>query len=667
MRDVSGLSRALPGRVLTREADLLAYAYDGSLQRERPEAVVLARDAAQVQAAVRWCLDNRVPYLARGAGTNLAGSCVPLRGGVVISTAAMNRVLTVDTRERTALVEPGVVNLKLQERLGPRGLFYAPDPASYRVCTLGGNVGENAGGPRCLKYGVTTNHVRALEAVMPDGSLERFSREDAGPELLSLLVGSEGTLGTVTKILVDLMPVPEGILTLLAAFPSIEAAMACVGAIISSGTMPRVLEAMDRLTVESIEAFAPAGYPRAEAVLLIELEGPAGEPASRRELDKVSGLCRAHGVTEFRSAKDSAERDRLWEGRRAAYAALARLAPNVMVEDGVVPRSRLAEAAVRARAAAAAHGARMGLLFHAGDGNLHPNMIFDERDAEQTGRVQRAGREILRACVELGGSLSGEHGIGLEKRKAMTWLFPEETLGLFSRIKRSIDPEGLANPDKVIPLPGERMEEGLLRPPRPFSDPARSLIDAVRERAARGRPFAVFGSRSKVPAEVLAAEGPEALTTRPLSSILRLEREDLVVSVECGIRMSDLKAKLEPEGFYVPLPLAVGTLGGMLAVRPWPGARDAILGMRVLLADGSTAELGGSVVKNVAGYDVPRLLLGSWGSLAVMLDVTLKLSRVRPEVPNSVAGALPPAFGAWQRRLKEAFDPKGLLNPWVGS
>lgn len=667
MRDVSGLSRALPGRVLTREADLLTYAYDGSLERERPEAVVLARDASEVQRAVRWCLENKVPYLARGAGTNLCGGCVPLRGGVVISTAAMDRILTVDTRDRVASVEPGVVNLKLQDRLEPQGLFYAPDPASYRVCTIGGNVGENAGGPRCLKYGVTTNHIRALEAVMPDGSLERFSLEDGGPELMSLLVGSEGTLGTVTKVWVGLTPVPAGIVTALAAFPSIEASMACVGAVIASGTLPRVLEAMDRFTVESIEAYVPAGYPSAEAVLLIELEGEAGSPSLRRELDKVEGLCREHGAIEFRLAKDARERDRLWEGRRAAYAALARLAPNVLVEDGVVPRSRLAQAAVLAREAAAANGARVGLLFHAGDGNLHPNMIFDERDAEQTGRIRRAGRQILRACVELGGSLSGEHGIGLEKRKAMTWLFPEETLSLFSRIKRSLDPEGLANPDKVIPLPGERMEEGLRRPPRPFSEPARALIDAVRERAAQGRPYAAFGSRTKIPPDVPAAAGPEAFTTRPLSSILRFEREDLTLTVECGIRMSDLKAKLEPEGFYVPLPLAVGTLGGLLAARPWPGIRDCILGMRILLADGSTAELGGSVVKNVAGYDVPRLLLGSWGSLALMLDVTLKLSRVRPDVPNLIESAPSPRMGAWQRRLKEAFDPKGLLNSWVGS
>ncbi|MFA6030881.1 MAG: FAD-linked oxidase C-terminal domain-containing protein [Elusimicrobiota bacterium] len=662
MRDCSSLKKLLPGRAFDGEADLLTYSYDAALERARPDAVVLAESVEDVRAAVRWCSENRVPYVARGAGTNLSGGCAPLRGGVVVSTARLKRIVSVDTREGSVVVEPGVVNLDLQKRLEACGWFYAPDPASYKVCTLGGNLGENAGGPRCLKYGVTTNHLRALDVVMPDGALEHLDLKDPGLELASLLCGSEGTLGVITKAWLDITPMPTSIATLLVAFKSLEDAMACVAGTIAAGVLPRVMEAMDRLTVDSIEAYVPAGYPRAEAVLLIELEG-AGR-VLEAELEKVSELCRRHGATEMRTAKDEAERERLWEGRRSAYAALARLAPNVSVEDGVVPRSRLPEAARRTREICASYKAEAGLLFHAGDGNLHPNVIFDERDRAQTERVRRAGREVLRACVELGGSISGEHGIGAEKRAAMTWLFSPETLTLFRRVKEALDPEGLANPDKLLPLPGEVLE-GEPRPKaRPLSPAAQALVDAVRERVRAKRPFSVFGSRTRLPGEVAAVHKAGALTTRGLDAVLELERADFVAVVEAGIPVRELRRRLEAEGLYAPLPEDGGTLGGALMTKAHPPLRDALLGLRVLLADGSVCELGAKVVKNVAGYDVPRLLLGSWGTLAVVLEVTLKLSAIRPLGPAAAEAPRPPRMGSWHRRLKHGLDPHALLNPW---
>lgn len=662
MRDCSPLKKLLPGRAFDGEADLLTYSYDSALERARPDAVILAESAEDVRAAVRWCAENRVPCVGRGAGTNLSGGCAPLRGGVVVSTARMTRVVSVDTREACAVVEPGVVNLDLQKRLEACGWFYAPDPASYKVCTLGGNIGENAGGPRCLKYGVTTNHLRALDVVMPDGALEHLDLQDPGPELASLLCGSEGTLGLVTKAWVDIVPAPARIVTLLVAFKSLEEAMACVAAVIAAGVLPRVMEGMDRLTIDSIEAYVPAGYPRAEAVLLIELEGEGR--ALEAELEKVTELCRRGGAVELRAAKDEAERERLWEGRRSAYAALARLAPNVLVEDGVVPRSRLPEAARRTREIAAAHGIQAGLLFHAGDGNLHPNIIFDERDRAQTERVRRAGHEMLRACVELGGSISGEHGIGTEKRAAMSWLFSAETLTLFRRVKEALDPDGLANPDKMLPLPGESAEGAPLTAPRPLSPAAQALVDAVRERAREKRPFAVFGSRTRLPAEVAAAGKAGALTTRGLDAILELERADFVAVVEAGIPVRELRRRLEAEGLYAPLPEDGGTLGGALMTKAHPPLRDALLGMRVLLADGSVCDLGAKTVKSVAGYDVPRLLLGSWGTLAVVLEVALELTAVRPPAPAAGDAPRPPRMGTRHRRLKHGLDPHGLLNPW---
>jgi glycolate oxidase subunit GlcD len=659
---LAGLKSAVAAPLLTGSADLAAYAYDGAHERRTPDGVVLARCAEDVRRAVAWCAAAGVPYVARGAGTNLCGGAVALKGGVVIAMAGMNRILSLDTAARTAVVEPGVVNLHLQNAAAPLGLFYAPDPASYKVCTLGGNLGENAGGPRCFKYGTTTNHVRAVEAVMPDGTLERFSLSDAGPELVSLMVGSEGTLGIVTKAWLNLVRIPERVVTVLADFESLDAAMSCVAAIVAAGVAPRVLEAMDRLTVDSIEAYVPAGYPRAEAVLLIEVEGSG--PQVERDLEAVRRLTADHGSKGFRLAREAAERDRLWEGRRSAYAALARLAPNVSVEDGVVPRDRLPEAARRLTEIAADHGVVPYLLFHAGDGNLHPNTIYDERDAVQTERVRAAGRDILRLCVELGGSISGEHGIGSDKRAAMAWLFSAESLALFRRVKEAFDPHGLANPDKVIPLPGEAPPgPAAARPERPLSREAASLAERVREKAAAGQPLFVVGSGTKLPPGLKAEQG-EVLTTRPLRG-LRLDRPNLLVTAEAGVSPAELKAALEPAGLYVPLPLVPGTLGGLLATRPWEGIRDAVVAMRLLLSDGTVCEVGSPVVKSVAGYDIPRLLLGSWGTLAVVLDVTLKLSAARPDVPNDPPPARRAAMGPWHRRLKTAFDPKGLLNRWA--
>lgn len=661
MIDLKPLKRLVrEGSLLTQEADIAAYSYDAALDRGRPDAVILARSAREVAAVVGFCARSRLPFTARGAGTNLSGGCIPLRGGIILSLARMDKILEVDTTRRLAVVEPGVVNLKLQQELEKAGYFYAPDPASFKVSTIGGNIAENAGGPRCLKYGVTTNHVLALEAAMPDGSLQKFSRQDPGPDMVSLLVGAEGTLGVVTKAWVKILPAPENIVTFLAGFDSIEASVETVSAIMARGVLPRVLEAMDKTTVDSVEAYAHAGYPRSEAVLLIELDGPHREVSPDAEI--VTELCRRHGAVDFRQAESLEAREKLWEGRRGAYAAMARLAPNVMVEDGVVPRDKLPEIVKRIRQITARHGLTAGLLFHAGDGNIHPNVAYDERDAQQTQRVKRAGHEILRACVELGGSLSGEHGIGVDKRRAMAWLFTQQTLDLFRRIKKSLDPDDLANPDKLFPLAHEAdSAPGFIKPPAPALSPqAAHLVEKVKQGAAEGRKMAVCGALSRL------SSHPQDLmevSTTGLNRIIDWDRRNYTLTVEAGIAPRDLQMELARENFFVRLPDAGGTLGGLLATKAFLPILDDILGMRLLLADGSPVELGGKVVKNVAGYDVPRLLVGSWGTLGVILDVTLKLYS-RPPAPSTVGITTPFKPDPWQRKIKRAFDPNNLFNAW---
>ncbi|MBI5202938.1 MAG: FAD-binding protein [Elusimicrobia bacterium] len=650
--DAFELERALAGgKLLTSDADLHAYSYDGALERARPDAVVLARRTDEVRRAVEWCAERGVPFVARGAGTNLCGGAIPARGGVVLALAPLDHVLEIEDSGGRAVVEPGVVNLKLQKELEKIGRFYAPDPASFRVCTIGGNIAQNAGGPRCLKYGTTTNHVLGVEAVMPDGGVDRFFAEEPGPDLTGLLVGSEGTLGVVTRAWLKTLPAPKTIVTILAGFPTIAASIECVSDIVASGVVPRVLEAMDRMTVDSIEAYCRAGYPQAEAVLLIELDGAEAES----EAIRVDEIVRRHGAGEIRRATAFAERERLWEGRRGAYAAVARIAPNVLVEDGVVPRGQLPEAARRVRELAQRTGLTVPLLFHAGDGNLHPNIAYDERDPEQVKRVKAAGFEILQSCVELGGSLSGEHGIGADKRAAMAWLFTPETLALFRRVKAAFDPKGISNPDKLIPSEAETAP--VRAPKRELTAAAKKLV----ERARSGRSFRVAGSGSKAKAE----PGLETLSTAGLDSILELDRSNYTATVEAGVRLEELRARLAKDGFHLPFGRGAGTLGGAIACKSVEGLRDNLLGCRALLSNGAVVELGGKVVKNVAGYDLLKVLLGSWGAYAVLLDVTLRVLPRPPAWLEAKEHARTFSPGRWHRALKRAFDPDNRLNPSV--
>ncbi|MBI2386899.1 MAG: FAD-binding protein [Elusimicrobia bacterium] len=653
-------AQVAPGSLRCEPAELAVYSYDGALARARPDAVLIASSAADVRRAVAWCAENKVPFIARGAGTNLSGGCIPAKGGLVISLARLNRILSLDAARRVACVEPGVVNLDLQKEAEKVGLFYAPDPASFRVSTLGGNAAENAGGPRCLKYGVTTNHVLAVEAVMPNGEIARFSLDDDGPELLSLLIGAEGTLGVLVKLWLKLTPLPEDTRTVLAGFPSIDAAVACVSAIIAAGVLPRALEAMDRPTVESVEVGRSLGYPKDPAILLIELDGPAAVCA--REAAEVERLCAQSGATTVRAATDPVERERLWEGRRGAYAALARLAPNVLVEDGVVPRDKLPDIVRRIQEIAAEHKVKAYLLFHAGDGNIHPNIAYDERDAEETARVKAAGHEMLQACVELGGSLSGEHGIGLDKRDAMAWLFSNETLKLFHRVKDAVDPEHLANPDKIFPAAGKAAGgKSFIRPlSGALSEYAKLLVDKVRT-APAGASFRVRGASTRWKDET--PEGAVELLTTGLGRIADLDKRNYTLTVETGVSVHALQRELESQGVFVRLPKSGGTVGGLLATRPWAGLREDILGMRVLLSNGEVVELGGKVVKNVAGYDLARLLLGSWGTFGVILEATMKLHARPVEAPASPPPASPPKLSRWALRVRKAFDADGRLNP----
>ena len=440
--------------VITDPTELMVYESDALAQhRHRPDAVVLPRDTAQVQAVVRACYDHDVPIVPRGAGTGLSGGAAAVDGGVMVSLTRMNRVLSVDYENRIAVVEPGVQNLQLTAITKPRGWHYAPDPSSQAACTLGGNVAENAGGPHCLKYGVTSNHVLGLEVVLPDGDvIELGGVADAeGYDLLGLFIGSEGTLGIVTKVTLRLERVPPAVRTLLVDYDSLIAACESVTGIIADGIIPAALELMDRRTIATVEdSVLAAGYPRdAEAVLVIELDGL--EPSLDDQAGRITEICRKHGARTVRMALDETERAKLWAGRKAAFGAVGRLAPDVFVQDAVVPRSKLADVIARIHEICDREEVTVSNVFHAGDGNLHPNVPFDSRDSAQVERIERVMKQIMQVCVEAGGTISGEHGIGIDKRKYMDLVFTPETLDLMARVRNIWNPRGLLNPGKILP------------------------------------------------------------------------------------------------------------------------------------------------------------------------------------------------------------------------
>ena len=656
-----------PGNVRTDEAEILMYSYDAGMARARPEAVIIFNSTAEVAPVVTVLHREGIPFLPRLAGTNLSGGTIPLKGGAILNLARLKKIRQIDTAARFALVEPGVVNMDLQKALEPLGFFYAPDPASQKVSTIGGNIGENAGGPLCLKYGVTSDNVIRLEVVTPDGSVKTWSYRDAGPDLMSLMAGSEGTLGIVTSAWLKIIPLPRHIKTASAAFTSLEDAIAAVTAIISGGIVPRALEAMDRLSLEAAFSAGRSPFPSGtEAVLIIELDGPDAVRL-KKELASVESICASHSCADFKTAADEAERELLWAARKGAYPAMARLAPDVLVEDGVVPRPRLPEALREVREILSRYKLTAGLLFHAGDGNLHPNIVFDRRDLQEVKRVKKAGHEILKACIKLGGTISGEHGIGVEKRVAMNWLYGPSELEFFGRIKKAFDPKDLANPDKILPVAEDKPAGSAgLSDKASLSPEARGIIDELRLRASAGTRTAVTGLGTRLkPGQIM--EGASPLDLRALAGEPQIDRENLTARAEAGLPLEEFRRRLRGCGLDLELPELKGSVGGLIASKAFPGIRDVLLGLEIASADGTLMEFGGKTVKNVAGYDVVRLLCGSMGAYAVILAATFSLSARPRHESRAGESAHWDSFepDEYHRRLKAEFDPQNLLNPWI--
>ncbi|MEH7442875.1 FAD-linked oxidase C-terminal domain-containing protein [Bacillus sp. JJ1122] len=449
--------------ILYQKEDLLAYDCDGfTIHKHLPKVVVFPKNTAEVAAIVKYCHENDLPFLARGAGTGLSGGAIPLNSEVIISMVRMKKLLSVDFENRRAVVEPGFVNLKLTNSISDKGYYYAPDPSSQYCCTIGGNVAENAGGAHCLKYGVTTNHILGLEVVMPNGDIIEIGKNGVpdlpGYDLLGLLTGSEGTLGIVTKITVRILKNPEGKQTVLAYFDKVADGSKAVSDIISAGIVPAALEMMDKTAIEGVEAAAfPVGHPQdIEAVLLIEVDGIAA--GIDEQINQILEVCNNNNVREVKAAQSEQERARWWANRKTGFGAMGAISPDYLVQDGVIPRSRLPEVLKRINEISDEFGLRIANIFHAGDGNLHPLVLFDARKPGEIEKALEAGSLCLKVCADVGGTITGEHGVGIEKREEMRFVFTDEEILAQTEIRQVFNSKNLLNAGKLFPSPGRCAE-----------------------------------------------------------------------------------------------------------------------------------------------------------------------------------------------------------------
>jgi D-lactate dehydrogenase (cytochrome) len=631
-------------QVVTDPVELITYEIDAGLDQGTPDGLVFVQSTEDVVRVARWAAEANIPLIARGAGTGLSGGAVPERGGVIVEFSRMNRVLDFDPRGRSAVVEPGVVNLELDELAKAHGLYFPPDPASGRASTIGGNVAVNAGGPHCFKYGVTSNYVTGLEVVLAEGRIVHLGgRALDYPEydLCGLLTGSEGTLGIVTRVDVRLVRNPPGVKTMMAIFDSVEQAGAAVSAVIAAGLVPATMEMMDRKIVGIIEEYAHAGLPTdAAAVLIIEVDGYQASLDS--QIEEVARIVQGRGGRNLQIARSAEEREKIWYARKSAAGAISRLAPAYYLVDITVPRSRLAEALAEVNHICDDAGLRVGYVFHAGDGNLHPLILIpDPEDAEFVEKVHRAGHEIVKVGIGKDGSITGEHGVGIEKREYMALMYSGTELAAMWDVKQTFDPRGLMNPGKVFPT---QMPEVTL-PPAKGPTPDDTWAPVTAQEAARGlaalaaasRPVYIAGS-SAIRSQQSAVGGQRSivvLSTAALTGIKAYAPEDLYVTVAAGTPLAEVQSFLARDGMQVPLasPWPGSTIGGIVAANlnaplrmRYGSVRDLVLAMTVVLGDGRVIRAGRPVVKNVAGYDLPKVFVGSHGTLGLITDVTLKIT-----------------------------------------
>lgn len=683
-----------PKGVFHTNEEILVYEYDASFDRHAPDAVVIPQTTAQISQIAQVAARYNIPLVARGAGTGLSGGALPREGGILVVLTRMNKIKAVDYRNRRAVVDAGTVNLALVNKVAEKAFTYAPDPSSGKASTIGGNIGANAGGPHCLAYGVTANHVVDMKVVLANGDIITTGSPLAdwlGYDLTGVIVGSEGTLAVVTEATVKLMKNPEAVQTLLVIYNSIEDASESVTAILAEGILPTALEMMDGLVCRAVEAAVHAGYPEdAAGVLLIEVEGLAD--GMDNTMDRIAHICQQHHAAEIRRATTAAERAALWAGRKGALGSMGRIAPNYYLEDGVVPRHKVPAAMKVVAEMATKYDLPIGNFFHAGDGNIHPTILFDRRDPDVLERAKKAAVEILEACIEMGGTVSGEHGVGIEKQAYMDRLYTQDDLDAMADLKACFDPNGLLNPGKIFPPSYQPSPQSNGASPSvngavkatartASAEQVASQLEAIVGAANVSRddaayqidgtvpPFVVKpGSVEEISALMRAATDMKlavapgdavertvgnllerldmVISTERLNAVIEHFTSDLTASFQAGCTLQKANDTLGQKGQFIPIdvPLASqASLGGIVSSGPFSAGlrrlgygtmRDRLLGMQMVRSDGRIIKRGGMVVKNVAGYDMSRLQYGALGTLGIITRINVKL---QPHPENSQA------------------------------
>jgi len=620
--------------VSVSRANAELYSYDASLARGKPGVVVFPADSQEVARVVRAAHQSGIPFVPRGFGTNLSGGTIVTVEGLVLCLSRLNRILGMYPESRYAVVQPG----------------------------------ENSGGPRCLKDGVTTNHILGMEVVMPDGEVVRTGGAPLDPpgyDLRGAVVGGEGTLGVVTEITVRILPLSESIITMLATYDSIADAAISVSDIISAGILPTTLEMMDAMIIKAVEDSYACGYPRdAAAVLIIEVEGPSA--GLKDQAARIREICMQTKCREIQEAKNNEERNRLWQGRRGAFGAVARLAPNYLVNDATAPRTKRPEALAAVAAITEKYDCEHGNVFHAGDGNLHPLLLFDSRDTDQLHKVEKAGWEIMEACVKLGGTISGEHGIGLEKQEAMRLVFSEDDFHAQRALKHAFDPENLLNPGKVIPPPKEGAQNGdaaeptLLEQVRGTSGNgkrASEIMEKIQTATSQNLAVMPVGSGTFSQFGNLPNTQTQTVTSRSLADVIEYDPPNQVITVGAGMSLAALQEQLKTNNQWLPVrppffgsSSTIGSLVALAACGPermaYGAPRDLLLGLRYIDGRGRQVTAGGRVVKNVAGYDMTRLITGSAGTLGFISEATWRVSTIPERCAAITATGSPDACAA---------------------
>lgn len=690
--------RAIVGRenVLSQPDELLVYECDGLPQHKyRPAAVVFPSTTEETSAVMRELARANVPFTPRGAGTGLSGGALALNQGVVIELARLRKLLKIDEENRVVVVQTGVVNSHVSRAAAHLNLHYVPDPSSQPTCTIGGNVAENAGGIHCLKYGTTTDHVLALRVVLAGGEVVDLQSSDAaGYDLLGLFVGSEGTFGIATEATLRLVPIPPAVRTLLAEFEDVNDASHAVSAIIAAGVIPAALEMMDHEIIRAVEAsvFAAGLSQDIGAALLIELDGI--EAGIDDEVERIKSICLSYKARTCRAAENEAERQRLWAARKSAFGAVSRISPDSMIQDAVVPRSRLPEILADAYRISAKYELRLANVFHAGDGNLHPLICFDSRFEEQRRRVKEAGRELMETCVRAGGSITGEHGVGYDKRELLSLIFSEPDLNAMLSVRAAFDPTGLCNPGKIIPMlrgcgegrsvaikteaetpaathlpvggsrripaidssktlerlvsiAGERNVSGTTSPLEVTPETIEKTCEVINLAAGAGWKVLPAGSGTWLNAGNNIEHVDVVLSTGKLNRIVEHEPADLVAVAQAGVTLRAFNQHLSQRGQWLALdPPDDGnaTIGGVVATGlgglqqfGYGAPRRHVIGMKVVTADGQLIKMGGRVVKNVAGYDLSKLFTGSYGTLGVIVEVNFRLRPLPQKTATVIA------------------------------